>query len=1082
MVSSSSASFATSDLHQFDLMYNLPEPTGFFTKVDENGGTNYPTAATPDPINGSWATEISLDVEWAHAISPGAKIILIEVDPNSDLTIPLIYAKSSGAQVVSMSFGSGSEFDGETAYDSYFSSPAGYGITWLAASGDYGAPSDYPTNSPNVVSVGGTTLNITPSGTYVSETGWEGSGGGISLYESQPSYQQGLVIHDGTSVISANGMRATPDVSFDADPNTGVPVYDSYDFGSATPWLQVGGTSFSCPAWASLVAIADEIRANHGLTSLDGASQTLPYLYDIYTNKSSDFYDITSGTSLGTPNYTAGTGYDLVTGIGTPKANLVVYDLANVPLTVASSTPANGAVVTTPPTSFVIQFSEAVSASSLQASDLKVNSIAANSVILSADGLTATFAYTISPVTSSGPQTMTMTAGAVAKLDGLGVNTAFTATFTYQAAGTAFMVTNTNDSGAGSLRQAILDANAHANNTVPDEIDFDIPGSGVQTIQLLSSLPVINDPVIINGYSEPGASANTLTTGDNAVLLIELDGSSAGAVDGLAITVGGCAIEGLVIDDFAENGIAISDGSGNIIAGNFIGTDPSGTVALGNGGDGILIDNSAGALVAGNLIAANTGNGLTITGGSAVGTIVENNFIGTDATAAANLGNTGAGVWIANGASANQIGGSAAQANTIAYNQGAGVVVTDAASVNNSIQANSIYSNTLGIDLLNGGNLSQNSPVLTAVTSGPTTQISGSLTSTANATFTINFYANASADSAGNVEGERYLGSATVSTGATGVASFNVTLSTTIATSELITATATDPNGNTSEFSPAAAVASPLTVTINQAAGQPDPTNAATINFTVVFSEVVTDFHSSDVDLSASTAAGTLVAVVTGSGATYNVVVSGMTGEGYVIASIDAGVVHDAAGNANSASTSTDNSVYYNTPPTISSVVVVVSQGLMTWNLQDANGIGSTGLTVDGVAVSAIYGPYAAPSGVNYAGVFGSLASGRHSYTITATDTLGLSSQYTGMFDVGPTISSVVVATTASPPVITCRITTSTGVASTTIAVDGTYLAVAGPYGTKYAGNYAGLLGALLGRQPQLPDRGHRRQRRLEHL
>jgi hypothetical protein len=188
-----------------------------------------------------------------------------------------------------------------------------------------------------------------------------------------------------------------------------------------------------------------------------------------------------------------------------------------------------------------------------------------------------------------------------------------------------------------------------------------------------------------------------------------------------------------------------------------------------------------------------------------------------------------------------------------------------------------------------------------------------------------------------------------------------------------------------------------------------------------------------------------------------------MTGEGYVIASIDAGVVHDAAGNANSASTSTDNSVYYNTPPTISSVVVVVSQGLMTWNLQDANGIGSTGLTVDGVAVSAIYGPYAAPSGVNYAGVFGSLPSGTHSYTITATDTLGLSSQYTGTFDVGPTISSVVVATTASPPVITCRITTSTGVASTTIAVDGTYLAVAGPYGTKYAGNYAGLLGALSG-------------------
>ena len=376
MVSSSSASFATSDLHQFDLKYNLPEPTGFFTKVDQNGGTNYPTAPTPDPVNGSWAAEISLDVEWVHALSrPG---------PRSSWSRPLTTASpiswlrragpvTPQAQVVSMSWG-GDEFSGETAYDSVFTSPSGYGVTYLASTGDDGEPGGYPAFSPNVVAVGGTSLYLSGSG-YGSETGWSGSGGGLSQYEAVPSYQQGLTIHNGSGTISANGMQAIPDVSFDADPATGVPIYDSYDFGSASPWIQIGGTSFSCPAWASLVAISDEIRADYGLSSLDGASQTLPYLYKLNSN---DFHDVTFGSN----GYSAGTGYDLVTGIGTPVANALVHDLAHVSLTVTSSTPANYAAVSTAPTSFVIQFSDPIDPTSLQASDLTVNSIAANSVSL----------------------------------------------------------------------------------------------------------------------------------------------------------------------------------------------------------------------------------------------------------------------------------------------------------------------------------------------------------------------------------------------------------------------------------------------------------------------------------------------------------------------------------------------------------------------------------------------------------------------------------------------------------------------------------------------------------------------------
>ncbi len=801
MVSSSAANFSTSDLHQFDLMYGLPEPAGFFTKVDQNGGTSYPTPATPDPVNGGWATEISLDVEWAHSLAPMAKIILVEAadDSMTNLAAAVQWAgQSSGAQVVSMSFG-GDEANGETSLDSGLVSPAGYGVTYLAATGDNGAPSGYPAYSPNVVAVGGTSLTLDASGNYGSEAGWAGSAGGLSLYESQPAYQQGLVIHNGANVISAGGMRANPDVSFDADPATGVPVYDSYDFGSSTPWTPIGGTSFACPAWASLVAITDEIRASHGLGSLDGSSQTLPYLYQLYANKPGDFNDITSGTSLGSPNYSAGPGYDLVTGIGTPKADSVVYDLAAAPITVTSSTPAGGAVVTTPPTSFSLQFSEPISASSLQAGDLTVNSLPANSVSLSADGLTATFTYTTSPVTALGVQSIDMAAGLVAKADGLpGSNLAFHATFNYDqnptvtinvaagqpdptstspidftavfsepvtdftnsgvilsgtagattaivtGSGTTYdvavsgmtgsgtviaaisagaaqdsngltntaststdntvsynvvaptvtidqaadqpdptssvpinftvvfsepvtgfrtgevtlsgsagatiatvtgsgatynvavsgmtadgtviasipagvaqdangvsnlastsadntvtysasllVVTNTNDSGPGSLRQAILDANAHPNGATPDEIDFDIPGGGAHVIQPLSPLPVINDPVIINGYSQPGASQNTAPSGDNAVLLIVLDGSQAGTANGLAITAGGSTVEGLVIDHFAENGIALGDGGGNVIAGNFLGVGPNGATVTGNGGYGVLVANNS---------------------------------------------------------------------------------------------------------------------------------------------------------------------------------------------------------------------------------------------------------------------------------------------------------------------------------------------------------------------------------------------------------------------------------------------------------------------------------------------------------
>ena len=137
-------------------------------------------------------------------------------------------------------------------------------------------------------------------------------------------------------------------MSFDANPSSGVSIYDSWDFGTSTPWMQLGGTSLSAPAWAGLIAIADQGRVAAGLTTLDGPSQTLPLLYSM---PSADFHDIITGDN-GT---SAGPGYDLVTGRGSPNAPLVVRDLIG-PFAITSTSPAAASIVSVPPTEFGVTF------------------------------------------------------------------------------------------------------------------------------------------------------------------------------------------------------------------------------------------------------------------------------------------------------------------------------------------------------------------------------------------------------------------------------------------------------------------------------------------------------------------------------------------------------------------------------------------------------------------------------------------------------------------------------------------------------------------------------------------------------
>jgi subtilase family serine protease len=235
---------AASDLNTFSTQFGLPACTtanGCFSKVNQTGGSTYPQA------NSGWALEISLDIEWAHAVAPGAKILLVEASSNSftNLMAAEDYA-SAHATYVSNSWGGG-ESSGESAYDSHFTHS---GVSYFVAAGDSGLPAEYPSSSPDVISVGGTTLTFNADGS-VTETGWSSGGGGCSAYENATSAQSGFSTY---GQVNCGGKRATPDVALDADPNSGVAVYDSTSYYGQSGWFTVGGTSASTPMWAAASA------------------------------------------------------------------------------------------------------------------------------------------------------------------------------------------------------------------------------------------------------------------------------------------------------------------------------------------------------------------------------------------------------------------------------------------------------------------------------------------------------------------------------------------------------------------------------------------------------------------------------------------------------------------------------------------------------------------------------------------------------------------------------------------------------------------------------------------------------------
>jgi subtilase family serine protease len=300
---------ALADLTAYSSQFGLPAPTSSTFTVA------YPTASKPsvDPDCANyggwdcWATEEALDIEMAHSAAPSAHIYLVEASSSNfnDLFAAIATAvslvKAAGGGEVSMSWGGG-EYSSEATSDSSFT---GANVVFFASSGD-SEGTIYPSVSPNVVAVGGTTIARNPSTmAFESEVTWEDTGGGYSVYESRPAFQ---------STISATvgKQRGVPDVAAVGNPRTGVWVYNSLDnsySGQLYAWNIIGGTSVASPLWAGIANHAGHFSAS---TSVE---ETL-----IYANgkTAADFRDVTVGTCGYYEGYLAASGWDPCSGLGAP--------------------------------------------------------------------------------------------------------------------------------------------------------------------------------------------------------------------------------------------------------------------------------------------------------------------------------------------------------------------------------------------------------------------------------------------------------------------------------------------------------------------------------------------------------------------------------------------------------------------------------------------------------------------------------------------------------------------------------------------------------------------------------------------
>jgi uncharacterized repeat protein (TIGR01451 family) len=325
--------FGTTSAEQ-SLYQQYGPASSFLTVLNQDGQAGAPPMVDPSGAGtNNWEGETELDVEWIHAVAPGVRIILVEANSQSlaDLMAAVgTAAQQPGVSVVSMSWGFTEGLSvvaqDEALYDQVLTTPAGHqGVTFVASTGDYGsADPEYPAFSPNVLAVGGTSLYLNADNSYKNETAWGynsagvgglfvGTGGGVSQFEAEPAWQ---------TQVQGSGYRTTPDVSFIADPATGVYIADPYNLDPTNPWEVVGGTSLSAPSWAGLIALVNQGRVAAGKGALDVSG--LSAQQALYSVSAADFTDISSGTN---GDFNASPGYDVVTGLGSPQVTSLIPDL-----------------------------------------------------------------------------------------------------------------------------------------------------------------------------------------------------------------------------------------------------------------------------------------------------------------------------------------------------------------------------------------------------------------------------------------------------------------------------------------------------------------------------------------------------------------------------------------------------------------------------------------------------------------------------------------------------------------------------------------------------------------------------------
>lgn len=298
---------AANDLAQFSNQFGLPAAN--FEVVYATG-----SAPAQDPTGG-WEGEESLDIEMAHAMAPGAAIVLVEATSNSnaDLYYAVTVASgivSNGGGEVSMGWGS-PEYEDEASYDSaLFATP---GVVYVASTGDVSG-TEYPSVSPNVVAAGGSIVRRNPfNGNLQGQGVWQQAGGGPSLFEARPSFQNAV---KGAFPALVRDFRGVPDLSFDSDPNSGVWVYDSFPMSDApsggvegSNWYIYGGTSVAAPALAGIFNAANHFSASSALE-----------LSKIYTHRMypTQYLDLNSGNCGPYDGFSAAAGWDYCTGVGVP--------------------------------------------------------------------------------------------------------------------------------------------------------------------------------------------------------------------------------------------------------------------------------------------------------------------------------------------------------------------------------------------------------------------------------------------------------------------------------------------------------------------------------------------------------------------------------------------------------------------------------------------------------------------------------------------------------------------------------------------------------------------------------------------